>query len=253
MKLRKKTVVFICMALAVAGILIYVVMRHIIAARPFWYAGTLETSKVVVSARVASDISTFAVAEGDMVKTGDALLSLSCDVYKITAAQIDGDYDRAVALMERGHISRAEYDVLTRNKRDNDLRLSWCDITAPIDGMVITKFREAGEIVAPGTPLISLANPYDVWAYFYVPYSMLYKLRVGQAVIGILPEAGDAKFPGRIIKISEEAEFTPKNVQTREERTRLVYGVKVRFFNPDLTLKSGMTIESTLLDADEQN
>ena len=248
MKLRKKTIWFICMALAVVGVIIYVIARHIIAARPFVYAGTLETSKVVVSARVASDISAFYVAEGDMVRSGAPVLSMACDAYKITAAQIDGDYDRAVSLMERGHISRAEYDVLTRNKRDNDLKLSWCDVVAPIDGMIITKFREVGEVVSPGTPLVSMANPYDIWAYFYVPYSMLHKLRVGQIVTGILPEADNAKFQGRIIKISEEAEFTPKNVQTREERTRLVYGVKVQFLNPDLILKSGMTIESTLLD-----
>ncbi|MDE6478007.1 MAG: HlyD family efflux transporter periplasmic adaptor subunit, partial [Alphaproteobacteria bacterium] len=90
--------------------------------------------------------------------------------------------------------------------------------------------------------------PYDIWAYFYVPYDMLHKLRVGQSVTGLLPEAPDQTFPGRIIKISEEAEFTPKNVQTREERTRLVYGIKVKFDNPNLTLKSGMTIESNLID-----
>ncbi len=137
---------------------------------------------------------------------------------------------------------------MTRNKQDNDLKLDWCQIKSPIDGMVMTKFREVGEIVSPGAPLLSLANPYDIWAYFYVPYDTLHKLRVGQPVIGLLPEAPDKTFPGRIIKISEEAEFTPKNVQTREERTRLVYGVKVKFDNPDLTLKSGMTIESNLLN-----
>ncbi|MBQ5700385.1 MAG: secretion protein HlyD, partial [Alphaproteobacteria bacterium] len=83
--------------------------------------------------------------------------------------------------------------------------------------------------------------------YFYVPYTMLYKLKIGQNVTGILPEAGNMKFAGRIIKISEVAGFTPKNVQTRDERMRLVYGVKVQFENPDLILKSGMTIESTLM------
>lgn len=114
--------------------------------------------------------------------------------------------------------------------------------------MIITKFREVGEVVAPGSTLVSLANPYDIWAYFYVPYEMLHKLNVGQHVIGTLPEAAGKTFSGTIIKINEQAEFTPKNVQTREERTRLVYGVKVKFENPDLTLKSGMTIESTLLN-----
>ena len=136
-------------------------------------------------------------------------------------------------------MSQAEYDVVARNKHDNDLKLSWCAVKSPIDGMIITKFREVGEVVAPGSTLVSLANPYDIWAYFYVPYEMLHKLNVGQHVIGTLPEAAGKTFSGTIIKINEQAEFTPKN---------LVYGVKVKFENPDLTLKSGMTIESTLLN-----
>ena len=149
--------------------------------------------------------------------------------------------------MQKGHVSQAEYDVLLRNKQDNDLKISWCRVVSPIDGMIVTKFREIGEVVAPGSVLMAVANPYDVWAYFYVPYSMLHQLKVGQKVVGFLPEANDMKFVGRIIKINEEAEFTPKNVQTRDERTRLVYGVKVQFENPGLILKAGMTIESTLL------
>lgn len=245
---KKKKIITISAIAAVVAVLGFVVVKHIIASRPFVYAGTLETTKVILSSRVSSDISAFYVAEGDSVRTGDVLMEMSCDTYKIMATQINNDYERAVALMEKGHVSQAEYDVLARNKQDNDLKLSWCRVQSPIDGMVITKFREIGEVVAPGTTLISLANPYDIWAYFYVPYGMLYKLRVGQTVSGFLPEAENMKFRGKIIKISEEAEFTPKNVQTREERTRLVYGVKVQFENPDLTLKSGMTIESTLLN-----
>ncbi len=233
---------------AVAAVCIgAVIFKHVLSAGPFMYAGTLETTKVIISARVASDIADVYVAEGDTVTHGQTLMQLSCDTYKILATQIDNDYARATALSERGHMSQAELDVLTRNKQDNDLKLQWCNITAPIDGMVITKFREPGEVVAPGTTLMSLANPYEIWAYFYVPYEMLHQLRVGGHVTGILPEAAGKTFAGCIVKISEQAEFTPKNVQTREERTRLVYGVKVRFDNSDLILKSGMTIESDLL------
>jgi HlyD family secretion protein len=65
-------------------------------------------------------------------------------------------------------------------------------------------------------------------------------------VNGYLPEAGDRAFPGRISVIYSEAEFTPKNVQTRSERTRLVFAVKVSFPNPDETLKPGMTVEVEL-------
>lgn len=250
MNAKWKKVFFISVVGAVIAVVVIVIVNYFIARRPFVYAGTLETTKVMISARVASDVSDILVAEGDNVVAGQKLMNLSCDAYKIWARQIDSDYGRAVQLLERGHLSQAEYDVLLRNKQDNDLKLSWCQIAAPIDGMIVTRFREIGEVVAPGTLLISMANPYDIWAYFYVPYSMLYQLKVGQNVIGFLPEANNMKFSGRIIKISEQAEFTPKNVQTRDERTRLVYGIKVQFENPDLILKSGMTIESTLL-ADE--
>lgn len=218
------------------------------ASRIFLYAGTLETTKVILSSKVASDIIDFPISEGDAVTKGQLLLELSCDVYKVQAPQINNDYERAKALIQKGHMSQAQYDVLERNKQDNDLKLNWCRVTAPINGVVVTKFREQGEVVSAGTSLLSVANPYDIWAYFYVPHDMLYRLKIGQRITGILPEAPDKTFSGRIVKVNEEAEFTPKNVQTRAERTRLVYGVKVRFDNPDLMLKAGMTIESTLIN-----
>ncbi|MBD5400797.1 HlyD family efflux transporter periplasmic adaptor subunit [bacterium] len=242
-KARRMAYIVAAVALVCA---IAVGIKYFMSAKPFMYAGTLETTKVMMTARVASDISDIYVAEGDMVVRGQTLMELSCDTYKILATQIDNDFDRARALTERGHMSQAEFDVLTRNKQDNDLKLGWCQVTAPTDGVVVTRFREPGEVVAPGTVLLSLANPYEIWAYFYVPYNMLYQLRVGDSVVGILPEAPDRKFHGKIIKINEQAEFTPKNVQTRAERTRLVYGIKVRFDNSDLALKAGMTIESSL-------
>ena len=218
------------------------------ASRIFLYAGTLETTKVILSSKVASDIIDFPISEGDAVTKGQLLLELSCDVYKVQAPQINNDYERAQALIQKGHMSQAQYDVLERNKQDNDLKLNWCRVTAPINGVVVTKFREQGEVVSVGTSLLSVADPYDIWAYFYVPHDMLYRLKIGQRITGILPEAPDKTFSGRIVKVNEEAEFTPKNVQTRAERTRLVYGVKVRFDNPDLMLKAGMTIESTLIN-----
>lgn len=248
MNAKQKKMIRTCGIVGAVIVALFLVVKYVIAHKPYSYAGTLETTKVIISARVSSDISEFNVAEGDTVSSGQTLLTMTCDAYKILAQQIDNDYARADALVAKGHMSQAEYDVVARNKRDNDLKLSWCNVTSPIDGMVITKFREVGEIVAPGTTLVSLANPYDIWAYFYVPYDMLHKLNVGDNVVGTLPEANGKKFAGKIIKINEQAEFTPKNVQTREERTRLVYGVKVKFENPDLTLKSGMTIESTLLN-----
>ncbi len=216
--------------------------------RVFMYAGTLESARVIITARIPSDITNIFVAEGDFVTKSQPLAELSCDAPKILARQLDNDFDRATALMQRGHVSAAELDIITRNKQDNDLKIGWCNITSPIDGMIVAKFREIGEVVAPGTPLFAITNPYDIHAYFYVPYDMLARINVGDSVVGVLPELPEKTFPGRIIKINEVAEFTPKNVQTRAERMRLVFGVKVQFENPDLILKSGMTIESALIN-----
>ncbi|MBQ8686872.1 MAG: efflux RND transporter periplasmic adaptor subunit [Alphaproteobacteria bacterium] len=245
-KYQTKKIIAGVVSLGLIIVVAIVFINRFVQNRVFYYAGTLETTKVVLSARVASDVENVFVLEGDEVYSGQPLVELSCDAYKILARQINRDFDRATGLLERGHIADAEYDMLMRNKQDNDLKLQWCVIKSPIDGIVVNKFREVGEVVAPGMMVVSVANPYDIWAYFYVPYSMLYKLKVGQKVVGILPEAENMKFVGRIIKISEQAEFTPKNVQTRDERTRLVYGIKVQFENPNLVLKSGMVIESAL-------
>lgn len=248
MNLKNTKIFWISVLIFVSAVIaVLVIVLIFFNRKPFLYAGTLETTKVIVSARVPSDIADVLVSEGAEVESGQSLMVLSCDAYKILAQQIDNDYDRVIKLMERGHISNVEYDSLVRTKQDNDLKLSWCNVKSPINGIITTAFREVGELVAPGMPLMAVANPYNIWAYFYVPYSMLYRLKVGQEVVGILPEADNMKFQGQIIKINEIAEFTPKNVQTRDERTRLVYGVKVKFDNPDLILKAGMTIESSLL------
>lgn len=245
--MNKKKLLATC-ALLLVGTGVAVGIHYWQAGKKFVYAGTLETTKVILSSKVASDIVQLPVYEGDTVQKDELLVEMSCDSYKVLAPQINNDYERALNLIKKGHISQAEFDILERNKKDNDLKLDWCRVKSPIDGIVITKFREEGEVVSPGTALLSVANPNDIWAYFYVPHDEVYRLKVGQKVIGTLPEAGDRQFTGHILKINEEAEFTPKNVQTKEERTRLVYGVKVRFDNPDLILKSGMTMESTLFD-----
>lgn len=118
----------------------------------------------------------------------------------------------------------------------------------PLDGKVLTRYHEPGEWMQPGTKILTLANIQDIWAFIYVPQPEVAKLSYGMKLKGYIPELNDRMFEGRIIKISDEAEFTPKNVQTREERQRLVYGIKVSFLgvNQDEILKPGMTIEVEL-------
>jgi HlyD family secretion protein len=134
-----------------------------------------------------------------------------------------------------------------RFKRDDILvKVGWATIRAPNNGTILLKFHEPGEMVNPGTKLLALADLSKVWAYVYVPQPLLSKISLEMPVDGFIPESKMKKIPGKIVHIKDEAEFTPRNIQTRKERTRLVYGVKVEFENTDGFLKPGMTIEVKL-------
>ena len=210
----------------------------------FRYSGTIETTKVTLSSKIASDILKFPLEEGDEVKAGDVVVQINDDKFRIAAKQLDNSYGRSCKLKKDGYIPDEQHDVTVMHKDTNDLYIKWCRIEAPISGTIVTKFKEEGEYVSPGMNILSIANLKDVWAYFYVEHGMVHKLKVGDCIKCYLPELPKKAIIGKIIKINEEAEFTPKNVQTREERTRLVYGVKVRFANDDMLLKSGMVLET---------
>lgn len=211
----------------------------------FKYSGTIETTKVTVSSKVASDILKLSLEEGDEVKAGDVIVKLDDEKFRIAAKQLDNSYGRSCKLKKDGYIPDEQHDVTVMQKDTNDLYIKWCRIATPISGTIVTKFKEEGEYVSPGVNILSIANLKDVWAYFYVEHNMIHKIKVGDRIKCYLPEMPEKIIIGKIVKINEEAEFTPKNVQTREERTRLVYGVKVRFVNNDMLLKSGMVLETS--------
>ena len=129
--------------------------------------------------------------------------------------------------------SQAGADIIRKNIED-------CIITSPITGTVTKKFSESGEFVTPGASLLNIADLSVVDLKIYVTGEELGKVKIGQKSEVITDSFKDKKYIGEIIFISSDAEFTPKNIQTKEERTKLVYAVKIRIPNPDRELKSGM-------------
>lgn len=214
--------------------------------REFLYAGTVEVTEVDVSARVSSVIERLDVREGEQVEAGQSLLKLACEEIRLAADLAKSNYERARQLAKGGSLSQADFDRAKFQHEDASLRRAWCDVRAPGKGVVLSIYRESGELVGPGTKLMTLGDLSEVWAYIYVAQPLLARLRLGMEVEGILPEMPDKVFKGRIAHIRDEAEFTPRNVQTRDERSRLVYGIKTAFSNPDGVLKPGMTIEVRL-------
>lgn len=211
----------------------------------FFYAGTLEATRVIVPSRLGSAIVKFDVLEGDRLEKGQAIATLDDTDLKIALKNIRSKYDRGLFLYESGRYTKTELETLEAEKDDIELKIKWSTVVSPISGKVLSKYKEAGEWASPGTGLLSMADIQKIWVFFYVEQEQVAKLSLGQIVQGTLPEMPGKVFQGKIIKINDEPEFTPKNVQTREERTRLVYGIKVQFENGDEILKPGMTIETT--------
>lgn len=113
-------------------------------------------------------------------------------------------------------------------------------VVSPIDGTILEKYAETGELATPGKPLYKLANLETLLLKVYISGTQLSQIEIGQPVT-VLIDAPDGfrELQGTVEWVSSQAEFTPKIIQTREERLKLVYAVKVRVMN-DGSLKIGM-------------
>lgn len=130
------------------------------------------------------------------------------------------------------------YEIQIAEKQD---QLSKCRICSPVSGTVLTTYANEGESVTSGKPLFKLANLSETYVRAYFTTSQLGNLKLGDELT-VIPDDGSAspkEYRGRVIWISSQAEFTPKDIQTRDERADLVYAVKVAVPN-DGTLRLGM-------------
>mgnify|MGYP006300831731 CR=1 FL=1 len=149
---------------------------------------------------------------------------------------------RAANLGVRG--LEGERNVLQVRRRRIRDRLDRCYVRAPIDGYVMTRFRDRGEMAGPGFPVYELGRNDSVYVDFYVPQPLMAALRVGEPVTIRIDAPDSAVFaPATISWIAQDAEFSPKNIQTRETRNELVFQVRARAANAEGHLKRGLPVE----------
>jgi HlyD family secretion protein len=131
--------------------------------------------------------------------------------------------------------------------RQAEVALANGTIRAPFDGLVTIRHREPGETVQPGLPVVTVMDPADRWVRIYVPETSLGALVLGQEAAITSDTFRGREYGGRVVYIASNAEFTPRNVQTREERVKLVYAVRVEVTgDPGLELKPGMPADVRL-------
>jgi HlyD family secretion protein len=203
-----------------------------------------------------------------------------------TVARAQQDFDRAERLVNSGAVSRETFDqtksalaeaqarlkyaeetermaVIGPRQEDIDAgkaqladaeaavvqserRLSDSELFAPSDGIILTRAREKGAIVAAGETVFTLTLASPVWVRTYVNERDLGRIRPGMLAEVRTDTAPDKPYQGRIGFISPTAEFTPKTVETRELRTNLVYRLRVVVDNPNSGLRQGMPVSVTL-------
>jgi HlyD family secretion protein len=224
-----------------------------------------EIDTVTVMLRLAQAESRMRVSEAT-VKTSS--LSIEQASYNLDLAT--KEYDRVAALLNSGSIDQQHFDKvetayhqavlskkqadaayqaaladLARAKSDVELlkkQVSDCFPRSPASGVVTAKFVEAGELIGIGKPLVKIAKLDTVWVKVYLPPSDLTRIKLGASAL-VDPEDESTKpLEGKVSWISDEAEFTPKNVQTKEARADLVYAVKIIVPNPEKVLKIGMPV-----------
>jgi len=127
-----------------------------------------------------------------------------------------------------------------------------CTIVAPASGVVTHKAVEAGELVTAGATMVTLARLDSVYVMIYLTEREVGRVRLGDAADVEIDAFPGRPFTGRVTYISPEAEFTPKNVQTKEDRVKLVFGVKVEIANPEGRLKPGLPADATLRVAESR-
>lgn len=230
--------------------------------------GNVDIRDVALGFRVSGRLSELEVDEGDVVHKGDVLAKLDAKPYEdelalatATVAQANAVlvnaqklYKRYDKLVSSGAVSQSKYDEAISN-RDNaeanyqvataqrelaKIDLEDTVLVAPNDGIILSRVREEGAIVASGATVYSMVlhRPVDIRSY--IDEVNLGTIAIGQKV-EVSIDAG-AVYEGKITFISPQAEFTPKSVQTEKLRSDLVYRVRVHILHPDEKLKQGMPV-----------
>jgi len=171
--------------------------------------------------------------------------------YDVSRAQYNSskeNYNKLKNLTRPEDIESARANVKKSVANSEAIKKSIEDskVIAPIDGFITQKYVEIGENVVPSASLFKVSDLQTVKLIIYITEEELGKVKLGQKAEITVDSFKDKVFTGEVIFISSEAEFTPKNIQTPEERTKLVYAVKIQIPNPQFELKAGMPADAKI-------
>ncbi|HEY3374429.1 MAG TPA: efflux RND transporter periplasmic adaptor subunit [Candidatus Aquicultor sp.] len=215
-------------------------------------SGTIEAVDLNVGSQIASAITDIKVTEGQKVSKGDMLIKLDDNLLRDQVTVAKAGVDAAQAGVDDASganqikIAKAQRDQAKANLAMAQIQLGYAGIKAPADGVILSLPYTEGEVVSPGATLVTLGKTSQLELTIYVDETNLGRVKNGQKTDVTVDAYPNRTFEGKVTEISSQAEFTPQNVQTKEQRSNLVFGVKIRIQNSDDKLKPGMPADAVL-------
>ncbi len=273
---RKRKMIIVSAVIIIAviacGVFIYKAYRTEIGKKVIKVSGNIEGNDVRISFRVEGQIEELLADEGVLLKEGQIVARLNTDELSKIKAEAEAnlrlgefqyeldkiDYIRAENLYRAGAISAQQRDA-AQTKADTDkanvdqlraslelaqTRLGWANLASPLNGYVLVKSALQGEVVQVGAPVFTALDLNDIWVTAYINEADLGRVKLNQKAYIVTDSYGHKRYNGWVSFISQQTEFTPKYIQTTEERVKYVYRIKVKVDNSSLDLKPGMPADA---------
>ena len=277
MKKKIKLIAVIILVALIAGAAVkYILQKERRKNGVIKVSGNIEGDDVRLSFRVQGQILELLTDEGMVIRVGDTVARLKTDeltsirdkaLGELKAAEYQYeldkiDYERAENLFKAGSYSQQQRDAAKTQfesdkanvealKAQLDLantRLGFTDLAATLDGYVLVKSSLPGEVVQIGTPVFTVIDLHNIWVTAYINETDLARVKLNQKADVKTDTYPNKVYNGRVSFISSQSEFTPKQIQTTEERVKLVYRIKVKVDNQSLDLKPGMPADAYIIE-----
>jgi HlyD family secretion protein len=218
-------------------------------------SGTIEAQETIISAQTQGRILHAPFAEGNPVKKGQLLYQLDATLANDQVRQAQAGLRAANAQLKQVKddsastnadiaAARAQVDQATIAVNMARTQAGFTTVTAPVPGTATNKVADVGENAAPGGTLAIIADTLHLTVTIYVPETEIGKVKLGQTG-KVVTDGSTREYPGTVTFISSQAEFTPASVETKDQRVKLVYQVKLAVDNTDGSLKPGMPADVT--------
>ena len=250
---RKRAVAVIVIVLVLAAIGGYLWWRSQQTATDgaLTATGAVEASEYQIASAISGRVTTLTVDEGDAVGSGQTLVMLDDDALLLQLEQAQQGVNAAKAQVDGAKDSGTDAEVEAAEARLEQakaavelakVQLGYATVTAPHDGVVVAVATNEGQNASPGKTLLALSDPNDLFVRVFVPETRIGDVKLGQAV-KVTTDSSNEEYSGKVVFIASEAEFTPNNVETEEQRAKLVYAVRVRISDSSGTVKAGMPVD----------